>query len=517
MPINTKHPEYEIRASSWESIRDVVDGEVAVRQRIEKYLPVPPGLLGDSARVDINVKNSQLGSSRYQFYTTFAELPEIVPAAINAMQGLIHEKPPEIELPEKIEYLLTRATPDGDTLLDLWENTTREVLTAGRMTLLREIEAETDEILFCPYIAESLINWRLTLKCFGAKPLFVVLAESVLDVDDKDPYNHVEVHLFRELAILDGTYVVRLWRQEGDKDPVVVKTEDVAEGKDFIVPSFMGQEFEEIPITVINATDIGFDYGPVPALPMTKRALAIFRKTADYNRSLYIKGDPQPILWGVSRDESPDDIGGGTLWVFSSPEGRAEYLDIEGDGGVALLKGAIDDEYARFHDEQGKLRDAGDTTGPESGEAIRRKQAAKQVTLKSLVISAAAGFERAIKDLARMLAVEEAVVDTIKFSPHLDFAEPAMTGEELLKLITSKNIGAPLSEDSLHALMVKGRLTKKSFEEELELLGGEGPNIGRFGIDTQERTIRSAGGDDPGEKEDPISPVIESDTGSDEE
>lgn len=484
MPVNSKHPKYKRNENNWSKIRDVVEGEEAVRDDIETYLPRPPGLNNPESTIDTTTKQSSTGQNRYDFYATFAELPEIVGEAISGLQGLVHEKEPEVELPEKMQYLLDKATPDGDSLFELWEHLTREVITAGRLTLLREIDEESDEIRFCPYVAESLTNWNLRSKSEGSEPTLVVFCEEKLIPSDEDSYEYVTVRFYRELAIFDGVYGVRMWKQEEDDDePVPV--EDPETGEQVIFPAFFGQTFDRIPVTVINTTGIGFDYGNIPALSMAKRALAVFRKSADYNRALYIKGDPQAIIFGIGEDQMPDEMGGGSLWVFTNPEASATYLDIEGDG-IPLLKGSIDDEYARFHKEQGRLLDSSDTGGAESGEAIRRRQASRQVTLKSLVISAAAGMLQALKDAGRMLALDEATVEEIRFAPHLDFAEPVMSGDELLKLQTSKNQGAPLSEQSLHELQRKGRLTTKTFEEEMEAIAEEGPSLSMFGREDEE-------------------------------
>lgn len=480
MPVSTEHPEYKRRKPSWEKVRDSVEGEEAVREKITKYLPIPPGLAGDPTRVNINTKTPNVFHSRYEFYSSFAEFPEIVSDTINGLQGLVHEKPPVVELPERMEYLLKQATPDGDTLDTLWEMITRELIITGRYILLREIDEDTDLVHFCTYVGESMINWRLFPKIEGGEPFLTIFREEQFVTDPDDFYKTRQVTFYRELFIdpLDNTYKARLWLKTGElEDPKLV---EIRPGETEIIPAIFGQTFDKIPVTVLNAIDEGFDFGPIPSLSMAKRALSIFRKTADYFRALYMKGDPQPILFGVGEDEAPDQIGGGIIWTFQDAEGKAMYLDIDGKG-IPLMKGAIDDEYRRFFQETGRMLDTNEKNPAESGEAIRRKQASRQVTLKSLVMIAGDGFEKALKDLGRMLGIEESVIDTISFTPNLDFTEPTMTGDELLKLTTAQTMGAKLSDESMHGIMQRGRLTDKTFEEELEAIDDQPPNLALIG------------------------------------
>lgn len=490
MPVSSEHPEYTRRKPSWMKVRDTVEGEEAIREKITTYLPVPPALRTDTSRVNIDTKQVSSFHNRYSFYASFAEFPEIVSDTINGLQGMVHEKPPIVELPEKMQYLLKKATPDGDNISTLWEMITRELMITGRYILLREIDEETDLVHFCTYVGESMINWRLFPKIEGGAPFLTVFREEQFVTDPDDFYKTKEVTFYRELFIDpdDNTYKVRLWARKGDnafEDPVLV---EIRPGESEITPSIFGQTFDKIPVTVLNAIDEGYDFGPVPALGMAKRAISIFRKSADYFRALFMKGDPQPILFGVDEEEAPDEIGGGILWVFQNPDGKAMFLDIDGDG-IPLMREAIDAEYRRFFQETGRMLDTNEKNPAESGEAIRRKQASRQVTLKSLVMIAGDGFEAALRDLGRMLGLEETVIEQIVFKPNLDFTEPTLTGDELLKLVTAQTMGAPLSDESVHKVMQRGRLTDKTFDDEMEAIDDQPPNlalIGDNGINTGE-------------------------------
>ena len=474
MPVNTTHREYDARVRDWCRIRDAMEGQSAVKAAQEEYLPRPPGM-DRSARNLNDIKGRSGSDDRYFHYIGFAEFPEVVGPSVDGIQGMIHEKPPDVKLPSKLDYLIEDATPDGEPLSVLWERVTREITATGRIHLLHDV-GHDDLIRFCTYPVESMINWLLMPKREGAAPELVVFKEAEWQLQD-DGFKQKEVIYYRELRLIGGLYAVRRWVQEGkDKLQVVITEETDEEG--WVFPSHFGRNLPGIPIDVLNAAGEGFDYGPVPIMPMVRRAFSIYRKTADYNRSLYVKTDPQPVIFGVAdEDELPDEIGGDSIWHFTNPEARAELLDIDGLG-IPLLRQAIEDEYQRFHEEGGRLRE--NDSGPESGEAVKRRNMIKQVTVKSLVINSAAQFESALRHLGRTAGLGEEAIQAIEFKPNLDFAEPAMDPSELNALMDAKAKGAPLSKKSIHRQALLRDLTDTPYEDEMaEIEAEDMDQIGR--------------------------------------
>ena len=484
MPISSVHPKYKKQEPDWETMRDSLAGEYAIRDNIRKYLPPPPGMniRGAGDINDILGASTKGIQSRYTHYISFAEWPEIVQMTLNAIQGLVHEKPPTVELPDDLTYLIDTATPAGDTLNDLWETVTRETLSTGRIGLLAEIF--DDQTYICPYVAESITNWHVLPKLLGGGPTMVILREIKTLPKAEDPYEHEEVTAYREAQLFqprdDGgdpigepIYRVRVWKAPEGKDPTVVVNLNHTDAQGWIVPIFFGQAWAEIPITINNAEDRTWRYGAIPLISAARRAISIFRKTADYFRSLYNKSDPQAILFGVSKSEIPGSIGGSEIWAFEDADGKAMYLDIDGQG-IPLQREAIQDQYERFAQETGRLLDA-DDEGVKSGEALRREAAAHQVTVKSIVINAGASMQAQLRLMARLMGKPDAVVESIVFTPNLDFAEPLMTGREFMDYVLAKNAGGPLSLETIHELARRHKITDKTFEDEMAELEAEGP------------------------------------------
>lgn len=487
MPITTVHSDYARRLSDWRMVRDFVDGEAAVRANVLQYLPPPPGMVPAGSPRGLNeVKRGQdPQTQRYAHYAGFAEFVEILGPTLDALQGLIHdpEQPPQVEIPDKYAYLLSTASRDGSSLQSLWEAVTRAVFHVGRVALLLEVNDQSDQLEFCLYQAESLRNWKLGPKRDGGGPETVVLREVQQVVAEDDPYSHAPVPRYRELAMLPDGYAVRTWmpKDSGNDGPedeweFEVQQVDGADEDGWIYPDLQGTRFGSIPMVVGGPSGVGWAADRVPAKPLAQRVASIFRRTADLNRSLFIKGDPQPVLWGVDPDKVPSTIGGSKIWGFSNPDGKAEYLDIQGDG-IPHQKEAIESDYARFYLEAGRLLRAEDSRAAESGEALRRRLGAQQVTAKSITVQCGKLMQFALRMLVSASGGDEEAVEATKFVPATNFSEPSMSAEELLQLIEAQNLGAPLSTASLHELMQRRGMTRKTLEEEAEAMR-EGPQFG---------------------------------------
>ncbi len=464
MPVSTTHPSYDEKVLDWQLCRDTVAGQAAIFRRLLRYLPAPPGMQSNAGTSLSQFLTKRYTGDRYSFYASFAEFPEIVSPTLNAILGLIHEKKPEIRLPAKLAYLERQATPDGETLLELWERVTREIVITGRWLGLGEIMG--DKLYACTYPVESMINWRTAPKSQGGAASLIVLRECLLIPGKDDPFTQIEQIQYRILTMDEnGIYKVQVWVETGDGYTPLEMDE---EGSTEVYPAMFGVAMPYIPIYPINALDVGFEYGPMPLLGLSRRATSIFRKTADYHRAIYMKCDPQPVLTGVDIDDAPTEIGGGKIWVFSNPDAKAIYLDIDGQG-IPLMGAAIKEQYEQFADEAGMMFE-GVSTGYESGEALRRRQAMRQVTIKSLVMNAAHGVETMLRSFA---VLQGANPDEVSFQPNLDFTEPLMQGQELFNILQAKTLGAPMSLKSIYDLMRRRQLVHGDYEEELTNIKSE--------------------------------------------
>ena len=464
--IDAKHPEYERQEKRWRTVRDSIAGEDAVKARGEEYLPEPPAIAG--LGVEWSTTSRSTRRSAYDWYMTFAEFPEIVSLAIDGYQGIIHSKDPQVILPTALEHLIESATPTGESLQTLWTRITRGILEMGRVCILIDPRDGVDgELSLAMYEAPALTNWRELNPAEGGGIVHAAMFET--QASHKDAFEVETVETILELLLLSEeeggqpAYWSRRWRKvagQGSTD-----TPQWVPGPWSRV-TVRGQTLDEIPLTVINAQWNGTRYGMIPAYPLSKRAMAIYRKTADYNRSIYTKSDPQIWIRGVlDKSEIPTTIGGSGIWSFKSENAHAEYLDIDGQG-IPLQREAIDHEYERFYQEGGKLMDSGQAGRGESGSMMRRRHNINTVTLKSMTVHAGRTLEGVLRRAAELVGADP---DEVRFAPDLDFAEPTLEPKDVLTLVETHNRGGPVAHETIHAFMHRGGLTELSFEEESAL------------------------------------------------
>jgi hypothetical protein len=105
MPVSNTHPQYELYKPVWTKTRDAVRGSVAVKEKRQLYLPVP----------DAESNDDRIGSEtlRYRQYLKRALFTNFTGRTKNALVGAAFRKPPVIEIPDGIDYLIDDATGDG--------------------------------------------------------------------------------------------------------------------------------------------------------------------------------------------------------------------------------------------------------------------------------------------------------------------------------------------------------------------------------------------------------------------
>jgi len=107
MAVNATHPNYDHRLPDWEQMADTYEGERAVKDAGRQYLPMTSGMEEDGGNTN---NGSTPGNQAYAAYKTRAQVDDSVRMAVEAMLGVMHNKPPTIELPTIMEPLLENAT-----------------------------------------------------------------------------------------------------------------------------------------------------------------------------------------------------------------------------------------------------------------------------------------------------------------------------------------------------------------------------------------------------------------------
>lgn len=469
MPLSTPHPLYTEFEPDWVDMRTTYKGQRAVKLETVKYLPATPAQILDGMAV------GQDGAKDYTSYQCRAVFYEYVKEGVQALIGFMYNKPPTIKLPASMEDLRTRATNTGESLVDLLRRINVEQLITGRVGILADMPTTPDPTNPMPFIAtytaESILNWDANEFGAGKQTLnLVVLNESAYQ---RTEFTWDWVQQYRVLQLGDF--------QANEDSAVVASTYTQGVFKDeeynqtgMLPPMWRGKTLEEVPFVFINAGDLVTEPDSPPLIGLAILALAIYRADADYRQSLFMQGQDTLVTiglraggTGVEGEEEPLRTGTGAR-IDVDVSGDAKYIGVESSG-LSEQRQALAADHERAGAKAGQFATKSGNDR-ESGQSLSTRISAQTATLKQIAITGAAGLQQLLRTVATWVGAdpEEVVVEA-----NLEFADVELSGEELLKIMTARSMGAPISLQSVHALMVDKGLTKLDYETEQDKVSEE--------------------------------------------
>ena len=469
MSITQIHPAYAEYLERWSLLRDCYSGEDAIKEAGITYLPPTPGQVLDG----MGAVGANAGEAAYQAYKARAVFPDFFSVGIETLIGILNAKETKIELPAELDYLRNKAMLNGEKLSSVIRKIHEQQLIIGRVGLLADLPAVVStnpEQYIELYNAEKILNWDDGAFNDGFFKLnLVVLDESGYERHDK--FNWKKVNRYRVLTLGGiaenealGSYQCGTTTVNGDLDTVTLST-----------PVIRGEPLQEIPFIFVGAKDLSSAPDKPPLLGLAQLCMQIYRAEADYRYTLFMQGqDTLVVVGGIrqSLSELPNmasatnalRVGAGAR-IDVEIGGDAKYVGI-GATGLPEQRTALENDRNQAAVRTGQLLAPGKMS-MESGEALKTRVAAQTATLTSVAIAAAAGLEQLLRIMA---AWQGADPDEVKVIPNLDFTNVAIAGQDLVQLLTAKNLGMPMSYATIHAIMVDRGLTKNTFEQEMALI-----------------------------------------------
>jgi hypothetical protein len=470
MPIQTEHPVYTKYKARWQRARHANDGEDAVKDAGETYLP----------------KLEDQTSRDYDAYKQRAVYFNATGRTVDGFVGMINRKPAMVELPAQIEDMEEAATKDGSSLEELTKDATENMLISGRLGLLVDRPPQENEpaYLVC-YNAEECINWR---EDDDDELLMVVLQEGYFEqASNDDPYKLIAKVRYRELVmaeILDeggeptGTtgYVQRIWEQ--DTNPQSNSAAGEYRIIEQIVPLKDGQPLDHIPFFFVNPKGVGNEVYNPPILDIANVNLAHYRNSADIEHGRHLTALPTPWVSGVDASDTGGDLplGSGKAWRL--PENaQTGFLEFQGTGLSSIQEGM--EEKERKMAALGARMIEAPRTGVEAAETARIHQAGTSATVGDVAGSIGQGLEAALKEAAEW---EGADPDAVTVELNKDFVDAKLTPQEITALVDAYLKGAITQETLLHNLKSGELLPEdRSIDEEMELLAQNNPQAAADG------------------------------------
>jgi hypothetical protein len=458
MPVNTQHPDYSTMVGRWKRCRDAADGEDAVHNAAETYLPK----LQDQTPTD------------YQAYVMRASWYNATWRTIAGLVGMLFRKPPIIEVPSKTKPMLDDITLSGVPFQHFVQNICEEAMKCGRLGILVDYPAVGPEVrtladaqnlrpMMQVYRAESIINWRV-----GRINNVWVLTQVVLkecEYQQVDEFAQKKQDVYRVLDLESNRYRVRMMEhtQAGD----VLLSE--------VYPLMNGKPLEFIPFTFISTDDNTAEVDEPPMIDLVNVNFSHYRTVADLEHGAHFTGLPTPYIIGY-RPENPADklyIGSQSAWVIPGDSAQVGYLEFKGEGLGALerLRDSKEKQMAvlgaRMLEQQKK--------GVETAESMSIHRKGEESMLAAAAQAISLGVLRALKWFVEWAGDD---AGSVNFELNKDFYPQPMTPLMLTSLVTSWQAGA-ISDQTLFENLQTGDVISAdvTLEQEQARIAASGPKV----------------------------------------
>lgn len=470
MTLDSKHPLYAAKLKDWLQMRHSYEGERRIKEEGFTYLPPTAGMIQDGLLASVgDLAVGSRGRMAYDAYRLRARFPDWVREAVGALVGVMHRKPAVIELPPVLKPLIERATARNDTLQMLLQRINEEQLVIGRVGLLGDVAdagPRKGDPYLSLYMGETVTNWdeggndeSLDVQSLN----LVVLHESE---NERNGFDWTYQRKYRVLVLgpvdtneADGTAVYRVG---------TFRSEDFSEAA-LLAPTVNGRTATEIPFAFINSVDVVPEPTTPPLLGLSNLSLTFYRGQADYRQSLFMQGQDTLVVIGSTLKNEDEEVRvGAGARLDLALGGDAKYIGVN-SAGLAEQRAALENDAREAAQKSGQLLESA-SRQRESGDALKVRLSARTATLVQTAIAGAFGLQEVLRKMARWYGVDPESVTVI---PNLDFADQNLTGDELGKIMGAKTLGAPLSLESVHSLMLSRGMTDLTFDEELEKIEAE--------------------------------------------
>lgn len=291
----------------YSKIHDCLEGELSVKAAGTRYLPQP----NPTDQTPENI-------ARYSSYKTRAVFYGVTERTLEGLVGEVFNVDPTVEVPTQLDAVVKDADGSGVPLVQLAQETEADVLSYGRAgifvdyprtngqaTSRADIESGNIRPTINHYKPWNIINWR-TQKIGGSVKLTLVVLREHHETSNGD-FGVTIGNQYRVLRLINGVYSQELWIP-GESGSISIDPTSTVEPLDAT-----GKKLDYIPFTFVGAkrNDAKIDKPPLYSLASIN--IAHFRNSADYEDSVYMVGQPTPVIIGVTQS-----------WVDEVLKGRLE-------------------------------------------------------------------------------------------------------------------------------------------------------------------------------------------------
>lgn len=466
MGVETTNLEYDKLAPKWRRCRDAAEGQDAVHEAGELYLP--------------KLKDQEWDD--YCAYKTRAGFFNATWRTIAGLQGMLFRKPPVVTVPASVEPLLDSITESAQPLQIFALEVVEECLTVGRAGILvdypvvaEEGVTQADAILrnlrptMSLYETETIVNWKEETLTSQKVLTRVILKEDRDAPDPDDEFVEKCETIYRVLDLFEGKYRIRLFvKSESAPD----SDRFVQEGED-LFPKMNNQPLGFIPFYFLGVDDAEPCPDDPPLIDLVDVNLSHYRTNADYEHGCHFTGLPTGWISGHTLEQGDKIyLGSQNMLVFPNPETKVGFLEFSGAGLKCLSENLERKERqmailgARMLEGQKKAAEATDTA--------KIHRAGESSMLASMAQSISISMQKALQVFSDWAGGSGDVI----FELNRDFFPANLDSSQLTALVTSWQYGA-ISKETLFENLKQAEIVSdtKTFEDQETEIANAAPTL----------------------------------------
>lgn len=453
MSVDHQHSKYAAAAPKVRRCRDAVEGQDAVHEAGELYLP----RLKDQTDQD------------YKAYVQRASYFNATGRTLEGLVGMVFRKAPEIIAPAAMQAIVDDIDLAGCTLSGLAIEIVEEVLEAGRVGVLVEYPQVIEQPLnqaqaaaqnLRPYATvyehESIINWKVARVNNTMQPVLVVLTEEV--ETGGDGFEDKCEKQIRALQLTEQGYQQQLYRKNSKGEWVEFEAP--------IIPLMNGKPLPFIPFYPFAAGENELNCEEPPILDLADLNLAHYRVSADYEHGCHFTGLPMLFIAGVTLGENEKvSVGSQTALVTDNPQADGKFIEFSGQGLGALEKN-LDRKEKQMAAIGARMLES-QKSGVESQGAMEMRSNGESSVLASLANT----ISRGMSAMLAFMAQWEGVAGECSIKLNTDYLPSGMTPQELTALMAAWQSGA-ISKQTLFENLKRGEIVAetRTYDDEEELI-----------------------------------------------
>jgi hypothetical protein len=444
--VDHKRKEVVQAEKDWCLIADCIEGERAVKEGGEKYLPKPAA-----------EKDEEYARKRYKAYKTRAVFYNVTGRTLEGLVGQVFSKDSSVELPDTLERYEPDLDGAGTPLEQQAKATLKATLSFGHCGLLADFPtieegrvvtlADIEALRIRPRVLltqpKDIINWRVSVVGGETLLSLVVLEETAVVKDDGFQYETEP--RWREIRLQpaneEGTefaVTVTLWRKK--EKPVNEDDKfETLEGYPVVLSDYKGNTLDRIPFEFVGATNNEPQIDKAPLLDLATLNIAHFRNSADYEEGVFMTGQDQLVLSGLTQEWVDKNFKGGIKL------GSRAAITLPKDASADLLHAdpnSIAAEAMKHKEEQmkalgAKLIEPKATKGTATEALI--EESSESSVLSSAAKNVSQAYRKALFHASRFIG--EVNPEDIDFELNSDFAAAMASPAERAQIVAEWQSG----------------------------------------------------------------------------